>query len=330
MSRRNLRLLGGNGVKPVFVRNKKYHPEKMLLTCFWASAILFAGLSVTALAGFLICCGRLQCKMRKDWETIRSEEDMADSKLKIDIRRNKILERLRAEGVVRVSELSKELGVTSVTVRTDLDSLERDGYLERMQGGAVVKARGVEQAEPAAEKEKEKLLIAREAARHIKDGSTLFINSGTTTRYLAAALKAHKSLNIVTNSVAVAMELGDVPAIHVILLGGEINTQYAYTFGENASEQLCRYQADWAILSVDGVSTQAGVTTFHADEAAINRIMMERAKDTLIVADYSKIGRVGFTQLHTIDSSLQLITDDKCDRSKAAELEALGLRIICV
>lgn len=263
------------------------------------------------------------------YETVRSE-NVANSKLKIDIRRNKILDRLREDGVVRVAELSRDLGVTPVTVRTDLDSLEEDGYLDRVQGGAVARVRTAEWSEPESEEEEEKVLIAREAVKRIKDGSTLFINSGTTTRALAGALKQHKSLNVVTNSIAVSMELGDVPAVHVILLGGEINTQYAFTFGEDAREQLRRYQADWAILSVDGVSTEAGVTTFHADEAAINRMMMERAQNTLIVADHSKIGRMGFTRLRTIDSSLQLITDCKCDRKKLTELEERGLNITVV
>lgn len=252
---------------------------------------------------------------------------MADSKLKIDIRRNKILERLREEGVVRVTELSQDLGVTPVTVRTDLDSLEQDGYLNRVQGGAVALVRTEERFAASSEKEEEKAQIARETVKHIRDGSTLFLNSGSTTKQLAMALKQYKNLNVVTNSVAVAMELGDVPAVHVILLGGEINTQSGYTYGENAREQLRHYQADWAILSVDGISTEAGVTTFHADEAAVDRIMMERAGRTLIVADHSKIGRVGFTRLRPVGPDLELITDPKCDKEKIRELEELGLRV---
>lgn len=180
---------------------------------------------------------------------------MADNRLKIDIRRDKILERLRKEGKVRVSDLSRELGASVVTIRTDLDSLEQDGYLERVQGGAIQKARvNADWLEMESRQDAEKRRIAEEAARHLKDGSTLFINSGTTTRHLAVALKQHKSLNVVTNSLAVSMELGNIPSIHVILLGGEINTQYAFTYGEDAREQLKHYQADWAVLSIDGIS----------------------------------------------------------------------------
>lgn len=254
---------------------------------------------------------------------------MADSKLKIDIRRNKILERLRRDGSIRVSELSRELDVTPVTLRTDLDSLEQDGYLERVQGGAILKGRTEESLSLIiSEETEEKMAIGQKAAQCIRDGSTLFINSGTTTRCLATALKQHKSINVVTNSIAVAMELKDVSSIHAILLGGEINSQYAFTFGEDAKNQLRNYQADWAILSVDGISREAGITTFHAEEAMIDRMMIERAQKTLIVADHSKIGRVGFTCIRTIDAGIGLITDDRCEEEKLRELEDEGLQII--
>lgn len=254
---------------------------------------------------------------------------MADNKLKIDIRRGKILEILRREGKVLVSDLSRDLGVTLVTVRNDLDALEQEGYLERMQGGAILKNQtampgwGISCME-------EKQAIAEAAAKRIEDGSTLFVNSGTTTRCVAAALKKHKNLNVVTNSLAVAMEMGTVPSIHALLLGGEINTQYAFTYGGDAQEQLRHYQADWAIMSVDGVSSLAGVTSFHADEAMINRMMIERAKHVLIVADHTKIGRAGFTHLCDAGPSVYLITDGACNGAAISELEELGLEITIV
>ena len=253
---------------------------------------------------------------------------MADGKLKIDIRRNKILERLRKDGSIRVAELSKELGVTPVTLRTDLDNLEQDGYLERVQGGAVLKGRVLEKPEPDFPEAEAKLAIGREAVRRIPDGCTLFINSGTTTRCLATALRQRRNINVVTNSIAVAEELKDISAVHVILLGGEINGQDAYTFGEDAKAQLLKYQADWAILSVDGISKDAGVTTFHADEAVINRMMMERARKTMIVADHTKIGRIGFTCIRKIEEEMELVTDNCNEKRKLQELEGQGMQVI--
>lgn len=254
---------------------------------------------------------------------------MADNKLKIDIRRGKIMEALRRDGKVQVSDLSRELGVTLVTVRNDLDALEQEGYLERIQGGAILKNQTVMPGWGGNCAE-EKQAIAEAAAKWIEDGNTLFLNSGSTTRYVAAALKKHKNINVVTNSLTAAMELGSIPSVHVLLLGGEINTQYAFTYGGDAQEQLRHYQADWAIMSVDGISTHAGVTSFHADEAAINRMMLERAKHVLIVADHTKIGRVGFAHLCDAKPSVKLITGRDSNAAAVAELEELGLEIIIV
>lgn len=253
---------------------------------------------------------------------------MADSKLKIDIRREKILECLKRDGKVWVSALSKELGVTLVTVRNDLNALEKEGYLERIQGGAVRKERS--QTVPFEERQvraHEKKAIAAEASGWIQDGTTLFISSGTTTKYFAEELKNHKNLNVVTNSVAVALELSGVPWIHSVLLGGEVSVQYGFTYGGDAQEQIQHYQADWAILSIDGISAQGGVTTFHGEEASVNRLMIERARNTLILADYTKVGRTGFTHLCGVGPGVYLITDKKCSEEAVEELRKAGTEV---
>lgn len=268
---------------------------------------------------------------------------MADSKLKIDIRRDRILELLRQSGKVQVSELSKELGATPVTIRNDLDSLERDGYLVRIQGGALLRARSVDSWNGPDQEmvcQAEKRAIARAVAAQIPDGSTLFINSGTTTHCIAEELKECRNINVVTNSLAVAMELGKQPLIHVLLLGGEINAQYGFTYGTDAEAQLHRYQAGWAILSVDGVSARGGVTSFHAEETPIDRMMIERSKHIIIAADHTKINRTGFTRICDIgpevslladqngtSTAVKLVTDQQCSRDAVAELEALGMEV---
>ena len=257
---------------------------------------------------------------------------MADSKLKIDIRRDRILDLLRQKGKVYVSELSRELGTTPVTIRNDLDSLERDGYLVRIQGGALLRARPAPEwgGQEEVVRLPQKQAIARAVAERIPDGSTLFLNSGTTSLCLAEALKNHRSLNVVTNSLSVAMELGKQSLIHVILLGGEINPQFGFTYGSDAEEQLRRYQADWAGLSVDGVSARGGVTSFHAEETAIDRMMIERAKHVVIAADYTKIGRTGFTRICGAGPEIALVTDSGCSPEPVRELERLGVAVTSV
>ena len=123
-----------------------------------------------------------------------------------------------------------------------------------------------------------------------------------------------KHLNIVTNSLSIAMELGNTPTFHVLLLGGEINASYGFTSGGDAQEQLSKYRADWAILSVDGVSAQGGITTCHSEEAIIDRLMMANAKKRLIAATGNKIGKAGFSRICDGDGSTQLITDTTCEK----------------
>lgn len=257
---------------------------------------------------------------------------MAGSKFKVRKRRNEILRKLREEGKVSVAQLSRNLDITPVTVRSDLTALEREGYLLRVQGGAVLIDRADENATV---REKisitcleEKKAIAKRVADHIRDGDTLFINSGTTTKCIAEALRDRKSLNVVTNSLAVATELGGVPSIRVALLGGEINTQYGFTYGSDTQEQLSRYQADWVILSVDGINQKNGITTHHAEEAVIDRMMISGARKVLVAVDHRKIGHVGFARVCERSGNINLITDSAADEGMLAELENDGWGII--
>lgn len=254
---------------------------------------------------------------------------MTGGKLKIDIRRTHILEQLQQDGKISVMQLSEMLDVTPATIRNDLDFLEQEGYLLRVQGGAVP-VRGSSAVPPAQAfsdpRGPEKRAIALEAAQMVKDGETLFINSGTTTEYVAEALSARSNLNVVTNSLAVARTLGVVPTIRVLLLGGEINASYGFTHGGDAQEQLLRYQADWAILSVDGVSAEGGITTYHAEEAVIDRMMLRGAKNAMIVADHSKIGRTGFSRVREQLEQIRLVTGGGGEEALEALREA-GVRI---
>lgn len=250
--------------------------------------------------------------------------------LKIDVRRKKILEILRRDGQVRVAQLSDALGATVVTIRSDLDALEQDGYLERTQGGAIQTMKNYYNLEFQRRKQEHmenKKAIAAAAASLVRDGDTLFINSGTTTYFTAVELKQRKNLNVVTNSISVAVELGGLPTFRVILLGGDISAQYSFTYGEDVKEQISRYRANWAILSVDGVNPGTGITTYHAEESAIDRIMVERAQTPVIVADSSKLGRESFSRISTLSSGTILVTDRNADAALIRQVQEEGVDV---
>lgn len=258
---------------------------------------------------------------------------MTGSKLKIDIRRRSILEQLRTDGKVSVVALSEQLQVTPVTIRNDLAILEQEGCLMRVQGGAVQVPNAAKDYPSMAQidaYEQQKRTIASAVARMIRDGDTLFLNSGTTCEHIAQALSIRRNLNIVTNSLRVATLLGEVPSFRVLLVGGQINARYGFTYGGDAQEQLGAYQADWAILSVDGISAQGGVTTHHAEEAIIDRIMAAGTRRILIAADDSKIGRMGFSRVCGCDGKLSLVTNEGGDAEAIAALQASGVNVTIV
>jgi DeoR/GlpR family transcriptional regulator of sugar metabolism len=251
--------------------------------------------------------------------------------LKIDERRKKILEILRRDGQVKVSELKNFFDVSAVTIRSDLDILGRDGFLERTQGGAIQTVKNFYNFEFQCRKQEnmeQKKAIASVAADLINDGETLLINSGTTTYYTAVELKRHKNLNIVTNSVSVAIELGAHPTFHVILLGGDINAQYSFTYGKDAQEQLGRYKADKSILSVDGICIDSGLTTYHAEEALVNNTMIDRARETIIVADSSKFDHESFAFITEIEKAQYWVTDSLLNSQSVNEIEKLGIKVV--
>ena len=253
---------------------------------------------------------------------------MANGKLKIDIRRQAILEQLNRDGIVQVAQLSERLGTTQATIRNDLDTLAAEGQLDRIQGGAVRKVKSGEgwsgSVSPVGQGRR---AIAEAVLQYINDGDTLFINSGMTTMAVAEVLSLRKNLNIVTNSLAVANYLAHQADMRLILLGGELNANYGFTYGGDALEQLSRYQPQWSILSVDGVHPEHGITTYHADEAMIDRTMIARAQKTIIVADNRKIGRVGFSHICGIDENQLLITDNCSEETQLERIQNAGATV---
>ena len=115
--------------------------------------------------------------------------------------------------------------------------------------------------------------------------------------------------------------------LHSRAAGAEVNAQYGFTFGGDAAEQLRRYRADWVLLSVEGVSAQGGLTTYHAEEAALNRLMIEQGKRTVVVADHTKVGRPGFTRICDVGSGMHLVTDSKADGDALRALERTGMEV---
>jgi len=247
-------------------------------------------------------------------------------------RRDSILELLKENEKVFVSKLAEIFDVSDVTIRIDLNELEQSGLLRRVHGGAIGTKRAYYEMSLNDRMEinkVEKIKIAKACADLIMDGDTLLIDSGTTTQYLARELSERSNLTVVTNSLLVAQEFVYNRTVNVILLGGSLDLHYQFTYGNDAISQLTKYRADKTILATDGISVEHGLTTYHHQELDVSRVMIERSNEVIVVADHSKIGREGFSNISGISGIEVLITNkEKKHRNELDALRHNGIDVI--
>ncbi len=208
-------------------------------------------------------------------------------------RQKRIRDLIGRSGENRVDGLAAAFGVSAETIRRDLARLARDGVIQKVHGGARPLRLFAEasRTERAAEGADAKARIGRRLAEIVEPGETLFMDSGTTTVACAEALSGTNNLTVVTNSVEVAQRLGRNGTASVYLLGGAFHPADSETTGPLAIEQVDRFRADRAILTVAGLDAQAGATDSSFDAAQVARAMIGRASATVIVAHGDKLGR---------------------------------------
>jgi DeoR family transcriptional regulator of aga operon len=256
-----------------------------------------------------------------------------DNPLLAEQRRRKILDLLEREGQITVRELVDQFSISAVTVRSDLDALGATGAVVRSHGGAV------RQLEPtrdyplrlkASIHRTEKAQIGRAAANLIQPGEVIILDSGTTTTEIARQLKARTLLGvtIITNAMNVVSELLDAPGISVIAIGGLLRPVSLSFVGPQAEAMLKDLHADRLFLAVDGFDLEGGPTTPDVLEAQLNGLMMTVAKETTIVADYSKLGRRSVSRIGPLDKIDRLITDSKAPAEFVQALRARGIEVI--
>jgi DeoR family transcriptional regulator of aga operon len=238
-------------------------------------------------------------------------------------RRREILGLLRADGRVLVRDLSRRFHTSLITIRKDLESLHHRGLLERTHGGALPLPSGAQQDPSLQQKEKlhrkEKLHIAAAAARMIRQGQVIILDSGTTTTAIAHSCRHLRGLTIITNATNIAAELAD-SNVEVILTGGSLRKQSYSLVGPVAEESLRKFSADMLFLAVDGFDVNYGLTTPNQLEARVNRAMSEAARRTIVVCDSSKFGRRSLSLIMPTSSVHEVITDRGIPRS---DLKAL-------
>lgn len=230
----------------------------------------------------------------------------------ISRRQRQILDLLRASGEVTVQGVASEFGVTPVTVRRDLDHLDRMGLVHRTHGGALPsRPAGVEfpfGLGPVANL-REKASIGCEAARLLRPGMKVVLDTGTTTREVARAIAGCPSLTVLTSSLAVAAELFAREGIELVLLGGTVRRTQPDLTGPMTEDNLRHLRVDWAILGADALDTE-GLYTPDLSVARLSRSMISGARKVMVVADSSKFKRSSFVRFADWSQVDVLVTDE--------------------
>jgi len=235
-------------------------------------------------------------------------------------RKTKILQWIEAGKPVKVGIVSEQLGVSESTIRRDLQELENDGLLQRTHGGAISVHSNFEFSyqEKEIRYREEKQKIAKAAAELVKDGETVFLDTGTTTLQIAYALRG-KDITVATNNMDLAQVFVDDPKVEVIVLGGSLRKATRSLVGYLTNEMLSRLHFDKVFLAANAVDPELGVTTPNVNEAETKRHMVKAGNEVILVVDHSKLWEKALCQICSLNEISVLLTDDGVEEEEAKQ-----------
>jgi len=251
------------------------------------------------------------------------------SQMLAEERRGRVLEFVRLRGFASLPELASELRVSESTVRRDLDYLEETGVTRRTHGGAFYTGPSPKLAHFDVRQSVEwdkKRLIAAAVGKLIEDGDTVLLDGGSTTYELARVL-VDKPLQVVTNSLPVAMLFSARENVDLVLVGGYVHSRSGVSLGPYAVEMLSKLNVRRAVLSVAGIN-EYGYYNSNLLLVETERGMMKTADEVIVVADSTKFGRTSLARLCDLGEVNIVVTDSDIGQQWRTRLTEAGVRLV--
>jgi len=248
-------------------------------------------------------------------------------------RRVYIIDKLNSSGQVDVSTLSRELEVSEVTIRNDLEKLQEKNVLIRARGGAIKLDRvstDFSISDKNKQHSKEKKRIGAAAAQFILDRETIILDSGTTTMEIVKNLPKSISLTVISNALNIANQLSEHPDVNLIMPGGILRKKSLSLVGSGAEESFKNFYCDKLFLAVDGIDPVYGLSTPNLEEAQINRVMISISKEVIVVTDSSKFHKRCMAFICPINKIDMVITDAGILPEDQQKLESVGVKVVVV
>ena len=249
-------------------------------------------------------------------------------------RKDYIMHCLAANSSVSVAELAQQFGISEVSVRKLLDSMEKEGMVRRTWGGAVSQYSSLHEynyREKAAQHHPEKVAIAAAAYDLIEDGDAVFLDNGTTVLELAKQIVGgpKRNLMVCTNTLDIAMELSKCSDLTIILTGRTLRTNVMSCVGPLTMEALAQLTFDKYFASCNRFTLEHGFSTPNLSEAEVKRQMRDSSKEVIMLADMSKLGDNSLAQIMPISDADVLVTDWHAGPDFAESLRSRNVQLIC-
>jgi DeoR family galactitol utilization operon repressor len=241
-------------------------------------------------------------------------------------RKRQVLKMLTENAGTTVSEISERLGVSAVTIRSDLESLAENGLIIRTRGGGIPAFH-----QSILDRQKamaaEKIRIAKAAADLVTDGDRIMIVAGTTTSLIPRFLLGRRDVHIVTNSTLLLPYVRINPALHVTVIGGRFFSSAEAMVGPISIRQLAQFHVRMAFLGTDGFSIEKGFTAHQVEVAEVVRHMAGQAEQSILCVDSSKHGKAGFAHILPLSSVSTILTDKGLAKDDQGDLETHGISV---
>ena len=229
-------------------------------------------------------------------------------------RRARLMKLISERGYVQVTDLVKQFDVSPVTIRRDLETMEKEGLLIRKRGGAIRRSQGVTMELPYIIKQVQnieiKKRIAEQALGMVEDGFSVILDSGSTTFELAQKLVTKTRLSVVTNDLYIATKLAANPDINLICTGGVARSNVFSLQGAIAETCIRNLRVEITFLGADAIHPDGGIYNVNIDEVSVKHAMIESAPKVVLLVDSSKFEVCGFAKICSLSQIDTVITDD--------------------